>query len=520
MTTLTPIRHPTPLIFVRSAEPPATLQPSAGVTTRPSSVVSLGAVATAVDTYSRRGLLPGQEPVQAWERDSGDAVSEAISNRFSALSPASRFSGLGATLVGQFAKSGANISQSLLNSTTAKTQNTAELNTEQALLHSKADNLVSLSVKTASGKTVTFSLASQDGGLGVQATVDGGSLSDAELKEIAQLGEAFQGAIDGLTAQPPKLDLGKLTRFDSSVLASIDLNGKLKVDGQDLTLAFHADSQGRTTRMSGPAGEISVAVDLKNTALLGNAKQQAQALKSYLSQFDQAQARGNANPALMGLFKDAFSALNSHYPQGATAPVALTRSPADQGLLSGLADFKASISQASDSPNPMRPSEIDSFAYQIAQKTRVGGRDMQNRSIDQTQQSSLSASYHQGLRGEKSPALGSTAESQNYLYVQIQDKASSSTSIGYKDGQLVKAAVAQTASQNTRTQQYVMGQLVDDVSLPKEASSKHDYVTLLEYAARESRKSKDALEAFTLNEALANMHPSVMLQSDPAGLTR
>ena len=155
------------------------------------------------------------------------------------------------------------------------------------MLHSKAENQVSLSIKTASGKTVTFSLSSQKDGLGVQATVEGGDLSADELKAVGQLGSAFQASVDGLTAVPPKLDLSQLTQFDSKVLASVDLNAKVKSQGgEDLTLAFHADSQSRTTRMSGPAGSIDLAVDLKNAAILGDAKQQANALKTYLAQFD------------------------------------------------------------------------------------------------------------------------------------------------------------------------------------------------------------------------------------------
>nr|BFE95814.1 hypothetical protein GCM10020185_63500 [Pseudomonas brassicacearum subsp. brassicacearum] len=172
-----------------------------------------------------------------------------------------------------------------------------------------------------------------------------------------------------MTAVPPKLDLGKLTQFDSSVLASIDLNAKLKgVDGEDLILAYRADSQSRTTQMSGPDGELNLSVDLKNSAILGDAKQQANALNSYLAQLERVQERGNAKAALMEMFKDAFSAMNSHYPQGATPSQPLTRNATDKGLLTGLADFEASIKQTNNASNPMRLSEVDSFAYTLSQK--------------------------------------------------------------------------------------------------------------------------------------------------------
>ncbi len=524
MTTLSPISSVNTLV-IRPAEPSTVglAQTTSTAVVRPSSVVSLGNVMSdkLADTYSRRGQLPGQEVVRAWESDSQDALSKAINTNFNSLSTANRFNGLGAGLVELFAKSGTNISQSVLYASADRAQNAGEIKVDQTLLHSSADNLVSLSIKTASGKTVTFSLSSQSDGLGVQATVEGGSLTDDELKAVGQLGSAFQSAIDGLTATPPKIDLGNLTRFDPKVLASVDLNAKVKtLDGQNQTLAFHADAQRRTTRMSGPDGEVNVAVDLKNAAILGNAQQQAKALKSYLAQFDRAQERGNAKADLMTMFKDAFSAMNSNYPQGISLPDALTRNPTDQGLLTGLADFKASLRQASESSNPIRPSEIDRFAYSVSQKTRVSGSSALDRSVTQDQQSSLSASYHKGLDGSKNPGLTRDENSQNYLYVQVEDNASSSANLAYKDGLLTNASVSQEASQSTRTQKYVLGKLVDETFVPKQASVQRDYLVLLEYAATQSKKSKDALQESTMKDALANMHESVMLQEDPSALIR
>lgn len=525
MTTLSSITSAIPL-QTRSAvaASPATAIDSADVfPARPSAIVSLGSPVVDVEsqTYSRLGQLPGQENVRVWEKEGQDAITNIMGTNPRSLSIANRFHRLGAVLVEQFAKNGSSISQSVLHTTTDRAYDVAGIKSEQTLLHNKADNLISLSIKTASGKTVTFTLTSQDDGLGVQATVNGGPLSEEELKAIGALSSAFQAAVDGLTAEPPKLDLGKLTQFDSSVLASIDLNAKLKgVDGEDLTLAFSADNQRRTTQMSGPEGKLNLSVDLKNSAILGDAKQQANALNSYLAQFDRVQERGNAKAALMEMFKDAFSAMNSHYPEGITLPDRLTRNAADKGLLTGLADFEASITQTNKASNPMHLSELDSFAYTLSQKTVVAGSIMRDRKIDQTQQSSLSASFHKSLKGGKAPALGKDYESQNYLYVQVNDKASSSASLAYKDGRLTKASVTQHASQDTRTQKYVTGKLIEETVVPKEASASRSHLVLLEYAAKESKKSKDAQEQSLLKEALATLHSSVMLQENPLALMR
>src|SRR5471032_1671888 len=213
MTTLTPVIATNPLV-VRAATstPPATLANTLDVSpTRPSSIVSLGnPAADVVDTYSRNGLLPGQESVRTWENNSDDSITWVINSSFHSVTTASRYSGLGAALVDQFTKGGgAAISQSLLNTTADRAGDTDAIKADQTLLHSKADNQVSLSIKTASGKTVTFSLSSQKDGLGVQATVDGGDLSADELKAVGQLGSAFQASDDGLTDR-------KSTRLNSS----------------------------------------------------------------------------------------------------------------------------------------------------------------------------------------------------------------------------------------------------------------------------------------------------------------
>lgn len=523
MTTLMPIIASNPLIVSATATPPATLANTVDVSpVRPASLVSLGnPPADVVDIYSRDGQMPGRESVRAWENSSQDAVTKIINASFNSISTASRYSGLGAALVAQFTQGGgAGISQSVLNTTANRAGDASALKTDQAVLHNKADNQVSLSIKTANGKIVTFSLSSQKDGLGVQATVEGGDLTADELKAVGQLGSAFQASVDGLTAVPPKLDLSQLTQFDSKVLASVDLNAKVTSQGNDdLTLAFHADSQSRTTRMSGPAGSIDLAVDLKNPAIFGDAKQQANALKTYLAQFDRVEKRGSANADLMAMFKDAFSAMNSNYPQSAAVD-ALSNNPSDKGLLTGLADFKASIKQAVDSSNSMRPSEVDSFSYNVSQKTQVNGRSSADRSVTQNQQSVLSASFHKGLDGGKPPVFDGSRESQNYLYVEVQDRASSTASFAYQDGQLTRASVTQVASQNTHTQKYVMANLVEDTVVPKDGSSKRDYLALLEHAGRESKKSKDALEQSTLKDALVKMHDSVLLQDDPDVLTR
>ncbi len=151
MTTLTPIIASNPLIVRAVATPLAISANTVDVSpVRPASVVSLGnPAADVVDIYSRDGQMPGRENVRAWENSSQDAVSKIINTRFNSTSTASRYSGLGAALVAQFAKGGgADISQSVLNTTADRAGDAGAIKADQTVLHNKAENQVSLSIKT------------------------------------------------------------------------------------------------------------------------------------------------------------------------------------------------------------------------------------------------------------------------------------------------------------------------------------------------------------------------------------
>ncbi|MEJ5176883.1 hypothetical protein [Erwinia sp. MYb416] len=174
----------------------------------------------------------------------------------------------------------------------------------------QTDNQGTLSVKTASGAEVELTQASD--GSGVQIKVNKGTLSEAERSALEKLSDGFKKAMEGLTGQPPRLDLSGLTRFNSAVLTSVDLQAKVTGENK-LTLAFHADTNTRSVKSTGTLGTVDISVDMSKRAILGNESQQQRALSQYLKQFDRAQSRGEGNSTLMTMFKDAFTALNSHY---------------------------------------------------------------------------------------------------------------------------------------------------------------------------------------------------------------
>ncbi|WP_448097582.1 hypothetical protein [Luteibacter yeojuensis] len=190
-------------------------------------------------------------------------------------------------------------------------------------------------------------------------------------------------------------------------------------------MAFHADGASRSIKTTGDLGTIDVNVDMRSAAILGNGSQRAAAIDNYLKQFDKASSRGRADPALMAMFKDAFIQLNTIQDGGASAllktPPRIPLSANDHAMLTGLADFRASVTQATSAPNPMRADEKDGFSYQVSQETQIGGRDPSSRTMSQRQHSHLTASFHAALSADLSLMLTDDPKSQNYHYTQIDD---------------------------------------------------------------------------------------------------
>lgn len=491
----------------------------------PSSVVMLGqdtAVSDAL-TYNLRGQMPDSVALPAWEYTRQDKVSVVMAGNFGTSATSGRFQGLGATLLSQLAQTGQNISQSVLRSSTGKALEPSELEAAQNRLHGNPANSISLTLKTASGKTIQLSLSSQDDGLAVQAQVSD-KLSDDEMSALGAMAEGFQSAIDGLTSKPPTFKLDALTQFDAKAFASVDLKTSLKLDdGSAQTLVLHADADGRSVRMSGALGNLDLSVDLKNAAVRGDSAQQAKALEGYVSQIESARKRGDGDAKLLSMFEDAFKTLHSHYPDTRVSAAAQTVSSieltdTDHGLLTGLGDFTASVSENSVEGNPGRPGELDTFAYTLSQSTQSKGRDQLNRTVVQDQQSSLVASFHKALPGARKLELTSDPATQNYLYYQISDQASSKTTIGYEKGALVDATLSQSASQSTRISKYVMGRLESDTHTPVSRSKSQSFLSVLQQALQQDKAAKQGRGVSTLKATLDSLHAKALLQSEPSKL--
>jgi len=500
------LSSPLPTLAAVTSATPSTLAPAPAQPQTPQASTSVVLGAGAADLQVYTPLFPhASAPV--WETNSTDPVSTLMAGNFSSSGLSGRFQGLGSALIQQLAGSASGFSQSVYRPALGTTPDAAVNSATQTALHAGADQQISLEITTRGGAKVQITLGSQEDGLAASITVTDGTLSDADQSAILKLADAFQSAIDGLTGDSPALKLDGLVQFDTSVLASVDLHASLAAQsGQSpLTVDFHADSRQRSVKTTGGLGTLQINMDMSDTSILGSADQQAKALAAYLQQFDAERGRGNGNAVLMAMFTDAFKALNSHYPSPDPANAALrsvTLGGTGHSLLSGLADFDASVSQATNGVNPMRPGEADNFDYQVSQHTDLQSRGPLDYSVTQTQQASLHASFHQAPAGGVL-ALGGDTRSQNYYYDEINDNSQSQATFGYAEGRLSNATLTQSASQSTRVRQYVDGELQQDITTPYAKSWSQDLLGLLTQPSA---------------ELLSRIHDLVALPSDPQQL--
>jgi hypothetical protein len=468
-----------------------------------STVVSLGA----------GGAEQANRPL-VWENRVRSTSANLMAQNYTGQPLAGRLKGLGAELLKQVAYDGEDFSQSVGQAPAGVQADTYDMLVmpSQVSQHGMGDNQISLSITTRSGVKVDLALDAGDGSIAVEAH-SSDKLNESERKALGKLADAFQQAIDGLTEEPPRIDLAGLTQFDSAVLSSVDLKGTVKINPKETQqLEFHADSTQRTVSFTGPAGSAKIGVDLTQPASWGGKEQQAKALDRYLRQVDQAGLRGQGNGAMLGMFKDAFTGMNSDYGTPAVTPRGIVLTDQDRATTTGLADFTASMSQAEVASNPARSTEKDTFAYELSQKTTISGHTQLDRSISQQQQSHLKAQYHQPIKADARLALDLSPNSQNYKYVTINDSASSKTDVSYDNGVLAKATLEMQASRSMRVLTYSLGKLKDDQTTPSGKATTRDLMPALGALAEANDGDRQQM--------LTALNNQIFLQSDPGAIAK
>lgn len=506
-----------------TASVPPAIAPSATGDTRFLHVTQYPASLEAVDvTYEALANLQTRNgQMQVWEQAPTTAVDQIIGRNASATTEKARFAGLGSALLEQVASTGASYRQTIVNVGATYSPGKIQGKATDALwaIQSRPSASADLTIKTQSGATVRISIIDQKNpsatgsGIAVQIEVDG-DLTPQEKEALQSLSKGFDQALEGLTGETPTLDLQGLMKFDSKLLTKVELKTELyglndKGDrAMVLSTRFTANADSREIEIKTLKGTASVKTDLRQSAIWGSAEQKAQAVQQYLGRVDKAAERGNGNQELVDLFKSSFSALHGGY--GATekagsldrvTPADITSdahafSDEDHSLLTGLADFKATILTNRRASNPRHTNEIDIFDYKLEQSTRISGGSAANRAITQAQTSDLTAAFHRSLRTKREPDLGSDTSTQNYYYTQVEDHSSTLVELAYEKDKPVRALISHTASQSLHTIMVENNKVVDTIDEPLQQQSKQkDLLPLLEQLRRQEDAGQLTQEA-------------------------
>lgn len=512
----------------QSALPAIAPGQTAGAAASPSTIVNIGRLGGAIETaltYDAPDLSiasPLSGIKEAWQNPATDAISAQIAKNHDAQKTSARYTGLGSALLERFKTTQEDFTQALthISSASRSAQDIAEASSAALdQLRSAPSDKITLNVRTASGIAVNLVISSSANGLGVEIS-SSGNLSQAERDALAGLSGAFEKALNALAEQPPRVDIGDLGNFDTSVLKSVDLKAKVTPEtSQAFSLEFHSDSTTRSLKATGAAGEIDISLDLAQPAIRGSEAQREKAISRYLKQFDAAAERGKGNTELIKLFKDSFAAMHASYPSaGDTVPGVVANAEPDQlddteqALLTGLADFKAQITEEITRPNPQHFEEIDQFSFNTAQTSRITHDKAGNQTLTQEQSSSLIASFHTQLNSSEPPLLGDKKETQNYLYYRIDDSASSTATITHdRDKNPVSASLEKSANQSLHVERHEMGKLTDEQTRPITYANTENLLQLITSLHNNSPQTAD--ERAERTNTLARLNDKIFLES-------
>lgn len=519
MNPITPIIRTTQTYMPAATAPPG-IAIKAAESKAAGNEVSIGQSPPSADIgiYNAKGTLGNGQVRHVWEHNGIDKLSLNMYRAIQASSTASRFQGLGAALLEQLAANGGQrIAQSGLAVDSGTATEPLLLGLQQARLREFATDRVTFTLNTASGATVSLGLFNSDRGLAVDAEVLGGDLTASELKGLAMMADSFQTAVNGLAQEPPSLKLGALVKLDPTLFTGLQFEAQLQTaGGARQTFALQMDEHTRSLELQGPSGNVKMNFDTQGGTLLGSEAQRQAAVANYLTQFDAAQQRGNGDEQLMTLFKDAFRQLNS-VDDTTLRPAGhdTWSNRTSRLLLSGMADFNASLTTPEKRTNPMRLEEADSFTYNVSQTTtRKGGAA--NLSLQQDQQSALKASWHESLNPWVELQLSLDSKSQNYRYHEVDDEASSSTRIGFVNNVLVEATATQQASQRERVRTYQQAELQSDVTTSASAEQSRDLLDMLEKLLAQDRQARRLGLASSLEQQVQSLRGLWLLQSNPS----
>jgi hypothetical protein len=353
------------------------------------------------------------------------------------------------------------------------------------------ENTISFKIRTTSGREVDIAIRFGGDGKAVQDSLSieikvAGELDADEQAAIASLGQGLDAALQGAVGEMPRIDLEGLVGFDTKVIAGVELELHAAQRNGVQSFAFSADAGKRSFSMQSATGRMAVDVDLA-TAPLGSAEQQRAAVRRFLEQFDAANVRAHGEEVLIEQFKAAFAQLNSNYPpapgRSAVALPDWLLTEQDRSVLSGLADFTASLGGDFDNGSPTQKiTEAGHMRFQVAQRTEIEGRDKDSGlRIVQTATSALHATQYRA-RGQG--ALDK--ESGSYDVFGIADETKKVTAVEYADLDVQGASIDESSSSLDRYEKWVAHELVEVRETPSSTRTLRDLVEELRPRSRDS----------------------------------
>lgn len=464
----------------------ATTSPSAASGTdgmAAASNVSLQAVSAALDlTYS----FPQQR--YAWASSSADDISEVMRGNLRAGPSnggiAALLKGLGSSLLGRFASTQTAYSQVGTNYISG---GKGGVSAADAVLKAQyAENTISLTLTTTSNKQVTVAIAfdqtHQDVSNSLSVEISStATLTQEESAAIAGLATGFETALQGIgrnstTTQQTTLstiDVSGLMDFDPAVLASVDLKVSEAARYVGLkSLDFHADSSSRRFAMKGIDGDVSVKVDLSQPLAIGSKAQQQASIDRYLKQFDAANARAQGEAVLVGQFKSIFSQLHSSYPTPSSSakPLPTAFNAAREQLLSGLADFRASMSGEFSNGLSGKLTKSGKLDYMVSQKTTVISGNTRIRAA-QSESFALNATI---LKSRNDTTLDVGLGNYDVFTISDSSRFATSFSINVRDDYVETASLKRIVAQLMHYEKIVNYKVADTKESAKSLSDEKD----------------------------------------------
>jgi hypothetical protein len=438
---------------------------------QPGIKVTIGTVPNTDILYTK--LAPPISNKLTWATPPIDGISQLMENNLKSHSQSgdlpALFSGLGSRLWNDFLATQSDFHQAAViyrpsysNAADADSAAANAVANTNALQNAKAiQNNISLKIYTASGKEVDIAIIFGGDANAIKDSLSidihtSESLSVAEQVAIAKLSKGFDAALQGIGKDSTEVDVSGLLDFDTKVLSAVDLNVRAAPQLNALrSLDLHVDANRRSFALQSEAGNVSVNVNLSSPAPLGSADQQQSAVQRYLDQFDAANRRGHGDAALADQFKNAFAQLYSSHSvvhQSPTRALFASRlSTEDRSVLSGLADFQASMSGDFDNSAAYGfVTEAGHLDYQVAQNTQTRGTDKNSGlSLIQTQTATLESVFTKSRSGVLDTETG------NYDIYRINDNTSTTTSFEYANDKLKNASVVTLLNQSEQYEKLI-----------------------------------------------------------------